>query len=170
MRKLDLRTMVVMLVVFALGYVACLAMPAVQADVDDPVIVDRLVVTDYIEFANGSQITAQGVSLLFQGNMQTGDVLPATHSYHNLGVSDRRWHILTTDIVQFFETVQLGSKVILDSSRNLQNVAIHPNVIGGSGLDVGKLGGYSAEDFVLKNESSQCFKQCPVAELPPSKQ
>ena len=41
----------------------------------------------------------------------------------------------------------------------LENGRIGANVLGGRGLDVGKLGSYSAEDFVLKSEIDDNFCQ-----------
>jgi len=52
-----------------------------------------------------------------------------------------------------------GPFIVIDSSRNLTNVSIAPDVAGGKGLDVGKLGGYSANDFVLKSEIDDNFCQ-----------
>lgn len=146
MKKFDFRTAAVMLVVFALGYAIALAMPVARADIGDIMIVDRLVVTEYIEFANGPRIEGYSGQFFIKGTvfLHNGDQIYYDQYLQNLYANG---------------FIAIDGIPVLSSVRELINVTIDPGVNGGSGLDVGKLGGYSAEDFILKSELLQCHNR-----------
>ncbi len=155
MKNLDLRTMLVALAIFSLGFAACFVVfgaPAVTAEVGDPVIIDRLVVTGYIEFLDGPQFVGRNGAIMTNGQLEAIEDLVAG------------------DQLKSLNGLMVNGTTVIDSSRNLRYVTIDPSVTGGSGLDVGKLGGHSIEDFVLKDTSPQCPEPKLEKALPPPKQ
>lgn len=125
MRKLDFRTMCVALLIFGLGYAVCLAMPVIKVDADGPTVIDWLVVMDSI---SGPTSIVVGGDITLGGSIACNGNVNIAGDYGIEGIP------------------------VIDSSFRLKNVIIDSNVTGGSGLDVGKLGGHPASDFVLKSD------------------
>lgn len=185
MKRLDLRTALLVLAAVALGYMICLAMPVAQAECPDVTTIERLVVTDYIEFGNGVQLMISDGILTFSGPIQTdkiiADKIYASKLIESSGyIYAKDWsgaknrvisngYIFANDSVEtggYFRGsfYRLGPTTIISNTHTLQGLKIAPSNIGGVGLDVGKLQGHPASDFVLKSETTDEFCQtfCPA--------
>lgn len=133
MNKLDLRTCVVMLAIFAVGYATALALhpPAALALGDrievEELVADRIIARESIE----SEVHIYARDGIYSGNW-----------IHGLNTIAEGWMMV-------YGAYYSGPIVIVDASRNLTHVSIAPDVTGGIGLDVGKLGGHPATDYVL---------------------
>ena len=123
--KLDIRTMLVCVSLFTLGYLVCLAMPMAEADKPEvsEIIIDHIVVKQGIQF--GSEY---GPELYIPFPEVNGQIL-WLHGALGAEIADGR---------------------------------VGATVTGGNGLDVGKLNGHPAEDFVLKSELSDLCQICPI--------
>ena len=140
--KLDIRTMLVMLAVFALGYAVCLAMPVVKADVDrleiSEIMVDRIIVRESIEFTNGPKIYGYGTWLIVDGDVTAYGDIYATQA-------------IQCEATMRAAGYQIDSVVVLDNSRTLKNVTIDPSVDGSSGL----VGNFCNSDILIKPPPSR---------------
>jgi len=151
-RNLDLRTCIVMLAIFAVGYATCLALqpPTALALGDrlevEELVADRIIANESIQSAGTIGFT-NGPELY-----RTGDLVLWCHG--NIGV----------EFQLAAQSLAIGPTTIVDHVRNLQNVRIGPDVIGGTGLDVGKLGGHPASDYVLWSDLGAIKVRPPVRE------
>ncbi len=149
MKRLDLRTAIVVLTAVVLGYAICLVVPVAKADLDrlevSEIVADKIIARQSLQsegtigFVDGPQIYGSGGSLLIMSKVEaSGDIVSAGDLTGDTGL------------------IVHGTKVI-DSSRKLNYVIIDRSVKGGNGLDVGKLSGHPVEDFVLKSEIDDNF-------------
>ena len=147
--KLDFRTCVVMLAVFALGYLTCLALPTAEADTDrlevSEIVADRIIARESIEFENGPKMYGTGGAIYCVGRF-TADYLNAQYT-----VSAGSGYI------------QAGTEVT-DTGRNLKKISIDGDTVISDGALIDKLNaamleGHPISDFVLKSEIDDDFCQ-----------
>ena len=157
--KLDFRTMLIMLAVFALGYAVCLAMPMAKAQQGDrievsEIVADRIIVRESIGFVDGPQLSGSGGLLTLNGGLTTG--------VHGVLVG----YLTASGVAGYVDakSFKISTITVISNSKVLQNVTIDQGVIGGAGLDVGKLDNHPASDFVLKSEIGPEFCEvfCPL--------
>jgi len=184
--KFDWKTALVVLGAVALGYAICLAMPVARAGGGRfPAVVDHLLVIDYIEFANGVRLTASGDRLISSGPIQANRIM-ADYIVANQNIEARGYiyaydwtgaqnylrsdgYIWANDSIEtgsYFRGsyYRLGPTIFVSSTHVLQGLTIASDVLGGASLDVDKLNGYPASEFVLKSEIGPDFCQtfCPI--------
>jgi len=180
MRKLDLRTMFIALLIFGLGFATCFMVfntPAAMADNETgEITLDRLFVRDYIEFLdNGVKLIASDDALACDGSFQTSGTIGFANGVLILG--DKAGQLVVTGSLQAnedlstwgrltagIEGIYVMDNLVLSPGYQLWNVDITPSVTGGANLDVGRLDGYPAADFVLKSEIGPEFCEvfCPM--------
>ena len=140
--KLDFRTMLVMLAVFALGYSVCLALPAAEADMDrlevSEIVADRIIARQSLQsegiigFVNGAHFWGKGAGIHCNGALEVGG------------------NILASSYVDTATGFRVTGITVLDYNRVLQNVYTTGGITG--------------------NNSPYCFRHCPEAEPPPLEQ
>lgn len=145
--NLDLRTAVVMLAIFAVGYATALALqPSPALALGDrlefeEIVADRIIARESIEsagtigFVDGFDMDASEEYLRLKGRLLLHD----GNTYHSLSVGNT--------LIQ--GKLAIGGYEVITSARQLNNIRIGPGVMGGTGLDVGSLGGHPAHHYVL---------------------
>lgn len=130
MKKLDLRTAIVMLAIFAVGYATCAVLqpsPALalgdRLEVEE-LIADRIIANESIQ-SGGTIGASQSIT--------AGVEIKANSIYADCFIAETVLHLAPTCYLEG----QIREGIISSSTR------------GGLGLDVGKLGGHPAHDYVL---------------------
>lgn len=143
MKYLDFRTCVVMVLIFAIGYATALAVqPAPALALGDRLEVDELIADRIIARESIQSRGTIGASK----SITAGVEIKANSIYADCFIAETILHLAPTCYLE----------------GQIRDGIISPSTRGGLGLDVGKLGGHPAHDYVLWSDLEPLKLRLPL--------